>query len=58
MVLSRKVNFSAGPSTLPKEILEQIRDEIVDFRGEGLSIIEASPVQRCMMIYIVRQYLY
>ncbi len=40
--MSRKVNFSAGPSTLPKEILEQIRDEIVDFRGEGLSIMEAS----------------
>ncbi len=41
-MLSRKINFSAGPSTWPVEILEQIRDEIVEFRGEGLSIIEAS----------------
>ena len=40
--MSRVVNFNAGPSTLPLEVLEQIEDEIVDFRGEGLSIIEAS----------------
>jgi len=40
--LNRVVNFNAGPSTLPLEVLEQIRDEIVDFKGEGLSIIEAS----------------
>jgi phosphoserine aminotransferase len=40
--MSRKFNFSAGPSTLPVPVLEQIRDEMVDFRGAGLSLIEAS----------------
>ena len=40
--MSRKFNFSAGPSTLPVPVLEQIRDEMVDFRGAGMSLIEAS----------------
>ena len=38
----RKKNYFAGPSVLPVEVLEQIRDNIVDYRGEGLSMIEAS----------------
>ena len=40
--MNRVVNFNAGPSTLPLEVLKQIEEEIVDFRGNGLSIIEAS----------------
>lgn len=40
--MSRKFNFYAGPSTLPLPVLEQIRDEIVDYRGMGLSLIETS----------------
>ncbi len=35
-------NFSAGPGALPVEVLEQVRDEMLDFRGTGTSIIEAS----------------
>ena len=38
----RKKNFFAGPSVLPVEVLEEIRDNIVDYKGEGLSMIEAS----------------
>jgi phosphoserine aminotransferase len=38
----RKHNFSAGPSTLPLPVLQEIQDEIVDYKGTGLSIIEAS----------------
>ncbi len=38
----RKKNFFAGPSVLPLEVLEEIRDQIVDYNGEGLSMIEAS----------------
>ena len=38
----RKMNFFAGPSTLPLEVLEEIRDNIVDYKGKGLSMIEAS----------------
>lgn len=39
---TRKFNFYAGPATLPVEVLEQIRREIVDFHGMGMSLIETS----------------
>ncbi|HRJ26142.1 MAG TPA: 3-phosphoserine/phosphohydroxythreonine transaminase [Fimbriimonadaceae bacterium] len=38
----RTFNFSAGPSCLPVEVLEQARDEMVNFRGSGMSIMEMS----------------
>ncbi len=38
----RKHNFYAGPSTLPVEVLEELREEIADYKGEGLSMIETS----------------
>ena len=38
----RKKNYFAGPSVLPVEVLEEMRDHIVDYEGKGLSIIEAS----------------
>ena len=38
----RKMNFFAGPSTLPLEVLEEIKANIVDYHGKGLSMIEAS----------------
>ncbi|MDX9808625.1 MAG: 3-phosphoserine/phosphohydroxythreonine transaminase [Sphaerochaetaceae bacterium] len=40
--MSRKMNFFAGPSVLPVEVLQEMRDQIVDYHGGGLSIIEAS----------------
>ena len=40
--MSRCFNFSAGPSELPLEVLEQVRDELLDFRGTGCSIMEIS----------------
>lgn len=40
--MSRKWNFNAGPSTLPMEVLEELRDTMVDYHGIGLSLIEAS----------------
>ncbi len=39
---TRAVNFSAGPSVLPLPVLEEIRDEIVDYRSAGMSMIEMS----------------
>ncbi|MCG8480813.1 MAG: 3-phosphoserine/phosphohydroxythreonine transaminase [Spirochaetales bacterium] len=38
----RKYNFYAGPSTLPVEVLEELKGELVDYNGEGLSMIETS----------------
>ncbi len=40
--MKRKLNFYAGPSTLPVPVLEEIQREIVDYKGHGLSIIETS----------------
>jgi phosphoserine aminotransferase len=40
--MSRVFNFSAGPATLPVEVLEQVRDELLDWRGTGMSVMEMS----------------
>ncbi len=40
--MSRKYNFNAGPSTLPLPVLKQVQEEMVDYHGMGLSLIEAS----------------
>jgi phosphoserine aminotransferase len=38
----RPYNFSPGPATLPLEVLEQARDEMLDWRGSGMSVMEVS----------------
>ncbi|MGQ0505702.1 MAG: 3-phosphoserine/phosphohydroxythreonine transaminase [Myxococcaceae bacterium] len=38
----RVINFNAGPSALPLPALERARDELIDFAGSGMSIIEHS----------------
>jgi phosphoserine aminotransferase len=35
-------NFNAGPAALPLPVLEEIREEFVDYRGSGMSITEVS----------------
>jgi phosphoserine aminotransferase len=40
--MARVYNFSAGPATLPTEVLEQIRDELLDWHGLGASVMEIS----------------
>lgn len=40
--MNRTHNFSAGPGTLPLEVLEEVRDEFLSFRDAGASIIEIS----------------
>ncbi|WP_375177920.1 aminotransferase class V-fold PLP-dependent enzyme, partial [Marinobacter mobilis] len=38
----RVFNFSAGPAALPVEVLERARDELLDYRGSGMSVMEMS----------------
>ncbi len=38
----RVFNFAAGPATLPLEVLEQARNELTDWRGSGMSVMEVS----------------
>lgn len=39
---NRVFNFNPGPSTLPLEVLKQVQDELLDYRGTGMSIMESS----------------
>ena len=38
----RKYNFCAGPSALPTEVLEELKEEILDWKKYGLSVMEMS----------------
>ena len=38
----RSYNFSAGPATMPVSVLEEIRDELLNYRGSGMSVMEMS----------------
>lgn len=40
--MSRAYNFCAGPATLPEPVLRQARDEMLDWRGTGMSVMEMS----------------
>ena len=40
--MSRIHNFSAGPAALPLEVLEIIRNDLPDWRGTGMSVMEVS----------------
>jgi len=43
MVDSKKVfNFSAGPCVLPKEVLRRAQEEVMDWHGTGISVMEMS----------------
>lgn len=38
----RLPNFNAGPAAMPKAVLETLRDDMLDYRGRGLSVLEMS----------------
>jgi phosphoserine aminotransferase len=38
----RVFNFSPGPAVLPLEVLEKARDELLDWQGSGMSVMEIS----------------
>ncbi len=40
--MSRVYNFSAGPATLPVEVLEKAQKDLVDYQGNGVSVMEMS----------------
>jgi len=42
MKYDRIYNFSAGPSMLPLPVLEEIRDEFLNYRGSGMNVMEMS----------------
>ena len=40
--MTRAYNFCAGPATLPESVLAQARDELLDWQGTGMSVMEMS----------------
>ena len=40
--MKRVFNFNAGPAALPLAVLERIREELLDWRGSGMSVMEMS----------------
>ena len=42
MNYGRIYNFAAGPATMPESVLEEARDEMMNYRGCGMSVMEMS----------------
>lgn len=40
--MHRVYNFSAGPAVLPEEVLREAADEMLDYQGTGMSVMEMS----------------
>ena len=40
--MGRVYNFSAGPAVLPEEVLKEAAEEMFDYRGTGMSVMEMS----------------
>jgi len=41
-MVKRNVNFNPGPAALPLDVLKIVQEELLDYRGTGISIIESS----------------
>ena len=52
--VKRVHNFNAGPAALPLPVLERIREELLDWRGSGMSVMEMSHRARDVEDIIVR----
>ena len=47
--MKRAFNFAPGPAMLPVEVLEQARDELLDWHGSGMSVMEISHRSRAFI---------
>ena len=41
-MIKRAYNFNPGPSALPLSVLEKVKEELLDYRGTGMSVLEIS----------------
>ena len=53
--MSRVYNFSAGPAVLPEEVLKEAQEEMLDYRGCGMSVMEMSHRSKVSRILSMRQ---
>ena len=47
--MTRAFNFSAGPAAIPAEVLEEARNEMLNYQGSGMSIMEMSHRSRAFI---------
>ena len=40
--MNRVFNFAAGPSTLPLDVLKKAQNDLLDYDGSGMSVMEMS----------------
>ena len=40
--MARVYNFSAGPAVLPEDVLKEAAEEMLDYKGCGMSVMEMS----------------
>ena len=40
--MSKKYNFYAGPAIIPEAVMKKAQEELLDFNGIGLSVMEIS----------------
>jgi len=50
----RLFNFAAGPATLPLEVLEQAKNELLDWQGSGMSVMEVSHRSKAFVAVVER----
>ena len=50
--MSRVYNFSAGPAVLPEEVLREAAEEMFDYRGSGMSVMEMSHSSKVYQTFI------
>src|SRR4030042_761312 len=41
-MVKRVVNFNPGPAAIPLEVLKKVQEELLDYQGSGMSILESS----------------
>ena len=52
--MARVYNFSAGPSMLPVEVLKEAAEEMLDYNGTGMSVMEMSHRSKAFEEIIIR----
>ena len=53
--MGRVYNFSAGPAVLPEEVLKEAADEMLDYKGCGMSVMEMSHRSKVLMTLSKKQ---
>ena len=53
--MSRVYNFSAGPAALPLAVLETIRNDIPDWQGTGMSVMEVSHRGKHFVVFVAQR---